>query len=262
MAEKKSIAPTIATVKRLFAVSGNQCAYPGCNVPVVEATGIVTGEIAHIKASSPNGPRYDKVQTEQQRHSFDNLILLCSRHHTVVDADITNHPADLLYKFKKEHEQKGAVEISPQTSSAAKVLLANYQHIVINHNNGQVAVNSPGAIQANNLTLKSTKQKVTISPPQGAIANNLDQRSYVEYLIKKYQDYQKLDVEKVDKYKYMAIYKSIEREFKSKWQLIPEQRFYDLVAFLYKRIDNSKIGRIRKARNEKRYHSFAEHVQA
>lgn len=261
MTEKKPSGPTIAIVKRLFAVSGNQCAYPGCNVPVVEPTGIVTGEIAHIKASSPNGPRYDKEQDEQQRHSFDNLILLCSRHHTIIDTDVKKHPVDLISKFKKEHEQRGTVEINHQTASIAKTLLENYQHIIITQNTGQVAVNSPGAIQANNLTIKSTRQKVTISPPQGAISNNLEQRSYIEYLIKKYKDCQKLDVEKIDKYKYMAIYKAIERKFKSKWQLIPENRFDDLVTFLCDRIDNSKIGRIRKANNEKRYHSFAEHVQ-
>ncbi len=28
--------PKIATIKRLFAVSNNQCAYPGCEVPLVE----------------------------------------------------------------------------------------------------------------------------------------------------------------------------------------------------------------------------------
>ena len=38
--------PTIATVKRLFAVSENCCAFPGCDAPLVDtASGAILGEI-------------------------------------------------------------------------------------------------------------------------------------------------------------------------------------------------------------------------
>ena len=87
--------PKLSTIKRLYAMSGNVCAFPGCQVPIVEAAGTVTGEICHIKAQSPQGPRYDTKQTEEERHSYENLILLCRRHHKVVDteADIYDVPA-------------------------------------------------------------------------------------------------------------------------------------------------------------------------
>jgi len=65
--------PTDATVKRLFARSGNRCAFPKCTVEIVkEAT--VVGEICHIKAARPDGPRYDASQTSAERHGYDNLI--------------------------------------------------------------------------------------------------------------------------------------------------------------------------------------------
>jgi hypothetical protein len=51
--------PTAATVKRLFAFSKNQCAFPDCTIPIVEASGVVTGIICHIKARNRGGPRYD-----------------------------------------------------------------------------------------------------------------------------------------------------------------------------------------------------------
>ena len=86
-------------------------------------------------------------------------------------------------------------------------------------------------------------------------------RSYIEYLISKYQDYQKQDKEKTGDYKYMAIYNAIKREYGCKWQLVLADRFDELVRFLYKKIDNTKIGRIRKHRDQKRYHSFDEHIQ-
>ena len=38
--------PKIAVIKLLFAVSGNQCAFPDCNLPFSESTDTTTGEIA------------------------------------------------------------------------------------------------------------------------------------------------------------------------------------------------------------------------
>ncbi len=252
--------PKISAIKRLFAVSGNQCAYPGCDLPLVEPSGTVTGQIAHIKAASKKGPRYDDSQPEEERHGFNNLILLCGRHHTIIDTEIAEHPDEKLIKIKKQHEQSGPVEIAPYMASIAQTLLSTYQHIVIQNNTGQVAVNSPNAIQTNTLNFKTTKEKVTISPPSGSVSSILDMRSYIEYLISKHQDFQKQHKEKTGDYKYMAIYNAIKREYGRKWQLVPAERFDELVTFLQKKIDNTKIGRIRKSRNQKRYHSFEEHT--
>ncbi len=251
--------PKLSTIKRLFAVSGNQCAFQGCEVPLVENSGTVTGEIAHIKAANKEGPRYDSSQSEEDRHGYENLILLCSRHHTIIDTEFKKYSIEHLYNLKKKHEQAGIIEITPFTTAVSQSLLNNYQNISINNNSGNVAVNSPGAIQAKTVNIKSTKSKVTIAPPEGSIASVLEMRSYIEYLIEKYQDYQKQDTTKEDSYKYIAIYNGIKREFGSKWQLVPATRFSELVEYLTRRIDNTKIGRIRKKRDQKRYHSFAEH---
>src|SRR5882672_2726342 len=78
--------PSRATVKRLFAHSGNRCAFPSCTTDLVQGD-VIVGEICHIKAASPNGPRYDGDQSAKDRHSYDNLVLLCATHHTVIDAD-------------------------------------------------------------------------------------------------------------------------------------------------------------------------------
>ena len=43
--------PSTLTVKRLFAVSGNRCAFPGYDATLVDLdTGIVNSEICHIRA--------------------------------------------------------------------------------------------------------------------------------------------------------------------------------------------------------------------
>ena len=79
--------PSLKTMKRLFALCQNQCAFPDCLLPIAEENGTITGIICHIKAARPGGPRYDPAQTEVERHTFDNLMMLCARHSKVIDSE-------------------------------------------------------------------------------------------------------------------------------------------------------------------------------
>lgn len=102
---------TESAAKRLFAVSGNQCAFPRCTAPLVEAVSSkVTGRICHIKARSPKGPRYDAQQSEAERHDFTNLVLLCPTHHDVVDADEEAYTVERLQRIKADHERSRPAE--------------------------------------------------------------------------------------------------------------------------------------------------------
>jgi hypothetical protein len=61
--------PALKTVKTLFALSRNECAFPGCPAPIVESESeTITGVICHINARSPDGPRYDPAQTDDARN--------------------------------------------------------------------------------------------------------------------------------------------------------------------------------------------------
>lgn len=95
--------PTPATVKRLFAVSGNRCAFPKCPHNLIEGTK-VTGKICHIKARSEKGPRYDPNQSNNERRGFDNLILMCPIHHDLIDDDEDTYTVEKLIELKKKHE--------------------------------------------------------------------------------------------------------------------------------------------------------------
>ena len=85
-AQRNPTRPREATLKRLFARSGNQCAFPRCPDTLIEGETVV-GKVCHIKAAQLAGPRYDPQQTAAERHGYDNLILLCGKHHTVIDDD-------------------------------------------------------------------------------------------------------------------------------------------------------------------------------
>lgn len=251
--------PTLVGVKRLFARSGNRCAFPDCGVPIVEDSGTVTGEICHIKAGSPGGPRYDPAQSEEERHDASNLILLCGRHHTLVDAEPDDYTVQKLTAFKRSHERSGVVEITPSSAKAAAALLANYMNVVIHSNAGQIAIQSPGAIQANTINLRTRKAKVTLAPPGGSIAEDRAMMSYAKYLIDRHQQFQKADKTKTGRFKYVAIHAALKRQFKGDWKLLPTSRFAEVVAFLQKRIDNTIVGRVSRARGAPVYHEFEEH---
>jgi hypothetical protein len=97
------------TLKKLFALSGNICAFPACSAPIVDTDmGIVVGEICHIKGNSPNGPRYDAEQTELDRNAYENLMLMCGAHNKIVDDIKTRNkfPVELLMQYKADHEGK------------------------------------------------------------------------------------------------------------------------------------------------------------
>lgn len=115
--------PSLKTIKRLFAVSGNRCAFPKCPAELV-SEGTIVGEICHIKAASTGGPRYDPKQSDEERHSFENLILLCGKHHTVVDDDVEAYTVSRLTEMKAVHEALAATMTEDDAARGATLLLS------------------------------------------------------------------------------------------------------------------------------------------
>lgn len=93
-------------IKRLFAVSGNICAFPRCQNNLIDLPSRkVVGEICHIKGKSPKSARYDRAQSREERHDYANLILMCVPHHRIVDADAKLYTVEELQKIKGHHEK-------------------------------------------------------------------------------------------------------------------------------------------------------------
>lgn len=93
-------------IRKLQILSGNQCAFPTCKQSLLEADDADTyvGQICHIKAESPKGPRYDPDQTEEERNGFENLLIMCGTHHTVIDRNAKKYTVEVLVKIKHDHE--------------------------------------------------------------------------------------------------------------------------------------------------------------
>jgi hypothetical protein len=104
------MSPSISTLKTLFGVSDNCCSFPGCETRMTDPTWPeVMGEVCHIAANSPGGPRYDPTMTDAQRNAYENLILLCPTHHTVIDRlEPDAYTVQELQRMKANAEMRGA----------------------------------------------------------------------------------------------------------------------------------------------------------
>ena len=165
--------PSTATVKRLFAVSGNRCAFPRCSHPLVEPqSGKVVGRICHIRASSAGGPRYDPGQSDEERHSFLNLILMCPVHHDVIDADPTAYTVGRLEAMKRAHE---AIQpkIGDLPEPIAEQFIANITNNVVQNGSIIYSVNQTGGQVAHSITNIGPQPRDLQPGPATALAAEL-----------------------------------------------------------------------------------------
>lgn len=103
---------TNKSIKLLWSNAAGRCSFRNCGerLSVEEAEGVTPytiGEMAHIKGNNPGSNRYDVQQLASERDDYQNLILLCPTHHTLIDK-IENEeafPVELLHEMKREHER-------------------------------------------------------------------------------------------------------------------------------------------------------------
>jgi hypothetical protein len=169
-------APTERDIKKLFALSLNQCAFPNCISSIFGLTDEMVGEICHIKARSPEGPRYDSTQTDAERHSFENLILLCRNHHKIVDDNAEKYSVEWLKRIKCEHENNGSNELSQHDAQLVHKLLDSYLETVRFESN-QTSINQIATGKGITQVVgdchhyeKPPIQKIIITPPVGAVS--------------------------------------------------------------------------------------------
>ncbi|MEU4948063.1 HNH endonuclease [Streptomyces lavendulae] len=102
------MAITEKSTKILWGRSGGLCTI--CRVKLVISNEVaaddhsVIGEMAHIVAQSPDGPRgHAEFSGDRDHHS--NLILLCRVHHKVVDDQVNGWTVQRLQEQKASHEK-------------------------------------------------------------------------------------------------------------------------------------------------------------
>ena len=113
---------------RLWGKAAGRCQYSGCNTPlwldVTTKYEFNAAYIAHIIADNPNGPRGDPVLSKQLESDLSNLMLLCDRHHRLIDKeDVTGHPVERLRAMKEAHERRIEIVSGIEANRQSHVLL-------------------------------------------------------------------------------------------------------------------------------------------
>lgn len=109
------------TKKILYAKSGNQCAFPECNIMLVDNDTDISN-ICHIEGVNPGSARYNPSRKESQINDIDNLILLCGNHHRIIDQNSEDYTVEKLKEMKSNHE----------LNIASKLSVSNIEEITLN----------------------------------------------------------------------------------------------------------------------------------
>jgi hypothetical protein len=101
--------PNAHTERKLFAASGGYCQNPKCSRELFidyPEKSIHVAEMAHVFAANDRGPRADTSLSKEQRGAFENLILLCSLCHTIIDKAPETYPDSVVLEWKRTHADK------------------------------------------------------------------------------------------------------------------------------------------------------------
>jgi len=99
------LTPKPEVIRMLYALSGNQCAFTECQQVLITDKGSPIADICHIEAANIGGTRYNPAMNDEQRRSFENLILLCPNHHREID-NSEEYTVEKLRDIKRTHEEK------------------------------------------------------------------------------------------------------------------------------------------------------------
>lgn len=249
------------TIKRLFALSQNECANPNCPSALVVGESNL-GEICHIRARRKGGPRYDASLTAKERDSEKNLLILCSTCHTLVDNDETRYTPELLTDFKTMHERGIVPEITPRSAAQAELILEahfakNRRTKNVNQSNIHIEGDNSGNISVNQSNDSSKGKRGYSKNSIGADANL---KGYIDYLCDLYVKYMQ-PIEQNEQ----SLRGRLGRQIKDRFRLrsrtrndLPAARFYDLVEYLLDRLSKTPVGKKHLSRGTKFYSSFEE----
>lgn len=119
----KRLAPTKDTLNLLFSLSGNVCAFPGCNHKLFDEDNNFIAQVCHIESANEGGERFNKNSTNEERRQYNNLIILCYEHHKITD-NTTIYNKQKMLELKSEHEKK--FRLSPTYANNDQIDIVYY----------------------------------------------------------------------------------------------------------------------------------------
>lgn len=256
------------TLKVLFARSMNQCAFPGCAATIVDSReDVVYGEVCHIEGVEPDSARHNPQREANTINDNDNLILLCERHHKLIDADPNTYTVSYLRRIKAEHEQQGPIEITPHETRCADLMIKHLEMNVVSNTrvyNGSTHIEASGNVTqnivVNNIKGGGKRKSVASVPISGTVGIDAAKRSYVCHLHERLFKF----TSAIPKYSSgragATIARKIRERFGATWTNVPLERYDEFVAYLKTEIDKTPIGRKNTLRGVRNYSSYEEFI--
>lgn len=137
---------SLTELKALLQKSGNRCAFPTCGEVLLHdrndfSDPVILSKVAHIVAKSQDGPRGKYPLPLDERNKENNLILLCAKHHDIIDQSPQYYTVERLRQIKDDHEALVLNSTGDAISKRAnkEKTSANYLHEVVYSTLFQVA---------------------------------------------------------------------------------------------------------------------------
>lgn len=222
----------VKDMKILCIRSGNRCAFPNCNIVLVEDktefdTESIVADMAHIKGEKSTTPRYDKSMSDKERNAYNNLILLCKIHHKKVDDQSNMYTVEKLLEMKDKHEKWVVDSTKKEIINVSFVELSAITKYLIS---GQSEIS----------------ESYTIVPPKDKIEKN-GLSSEVESLITMGMTRVKQVAEFIDKCPDIDFAENLKQGFVSEYEILKNKQglggddlFYALLDFASGRSNNFK----------------------
>lgn len=126
MGNRPNISEKIRT--RLWVLAGGRCQYEGCNEPLwrdnLTMAQMNGAYIAHIIDMNPQTHRYDPEFSPKLAADISNIMLLCDKHHRLVDhEEEREHTVSRLTRMKVRHEARIELLTSLQEDKKSHILL-------------------------------------------------------------------------------------------------------------------------------------------
>jgi hypothetical protein len=175
------MAITETTAKLLWGRAAGMCSNPTCKADltfVLEGgTGFNVGEMAHVIASKPSGPRGVEAGGSD---GYENLLLLCPTCHRMIDkAPPGEYSIERLHEWKNAHEQNirsngAALKFQTVSELKAYVCRLSLENRMISSTcgpNSEIAQNDPGSNAHEIWTLRKLN---TLVPNNRKIINAIE----------------------------------------------------------------------------------------
>lgn len=148
-------------------------------------------EHAHIIADSDEGPRGDEEYIEY-KEGVDNLMLLCSNCHTIIDKNPKEFPVEHLRKLKTEHEERVRQLLSIPKDNKAQVVIYHtrifQKEVVFNLNAIRSSVVADGFYPLGTFIDISNKSTITDDAKDYYDLHVLDLETNFKYELNKFRE--------------------------------------------------------------------------